>query len=395
MIKRVVALIALGFAVGACSRFQDSNALPGPGNAAGRPAARTAGFKTIFVFDGASGGAGPSGALIALNGILYGVTGGGGKYGHGTVFSLTTSGSETVLHSFDTDGNAPKGSLLAFKGVLYGATGLGGKANDGAIFALRTDGTEIWHYDFKGGWDGFNPQGGLTEWKNALYGATAGGGNYYDNAGGVFKITRTGKKTEVRAFTGGRDGGQPNGNLTLFQNAFYGTTVYGGVANGSEGVVYRLTASGNESLLHQFAPTNDGQSPVAGLVSVNSVFYGTTRGGGKYNTGTVFSITTDGTEQVIHNFGSGTDGEGPACVLVAYNGKLYGTTPYGGAHQQGTIFEMSPSSGKERVLYSFTGSSDGGEPSTGLLALGGVLYGTTAGNVSQSQYGTIFALRLK
>src|SRR6266542_3566381 len=59
-------------------------------------------------------GAEPYGGLIAdAAGNLYGTTfGGGGGNGNGTVFKLTPSGTETVLHSFtgDDGGRARVGS---------------------------------------------------------------------------------------------------------------------------------------------------------------------------------------------------------------------------------------------------------------------------------------------
>ncbi len=77
-------------------------------------------------------------SLIDVNGVLYGDTQAGGTgsncnfpsgYGCGTVFKITTSGSESVLYSFQgasTDGSVPEGSLIDVSGVLYGVTAIGG-----------------------------------------------------------------------------------------------------------------------------------------------------------------------------------------------------------------------------------------------------------------------------
>lgn len=44
---------------------------------------------------------GPFGGLVDVSGTLYGTTYEGGVYGFGTVFSITTGGTnEKVLHSF-------------------------------------------------------------------------------------------------------------------------------------------------------------------------------------------------------------------------------------------------------------------------------------------------------
>jgi uncharacterized repeat protein (TIGR03803 family) len=172
MMRRVAALSALAAILTACSRLGASHGLPAASLSfePPTPAGRTK-FATIFVFGG-SDGLGPSGALIARDGKLYGTTSGGGKHGHGIVFSITPAGSEAVLHSFGGDGRAPTGSLLAVDGALYGATKYGGAHKSGTIFAMGADGSKLWTYDFKGGNDGAAPAGGLTNLRGALYGVT-------------------------------------------------------------------------------------------------------------------------------------------------------------------------------------------------------------------------------
>jgi uncharacterized repeat protein (TIGR03803 family) len=70
-------------------------------------------FKVLYQFNG-SDGEQPEASLINVNGTLYGTTNYGGKYGSGTVFSITTAGSEKVLHSFKggADGSSPQSGLL-------------------------------------------------------------------------------------------------------------------------------------------------------------------------------------------------------------------------------------------------------------------------------------------
>ena len=93
-------------------------------------------------FDPNSGdGAFPNGGLIVRNGNFYGTTHSGGTYGYGTVFEITPSGTETILHSFgfpsSGDGEGPNGSLLFVRGVFYGTTDSGGTQGLGTIFAVR------------------------------------------------------------------------------------------------------------------------------------------------------------------------------------------------------------------------------------------------------------------
>jgi uncharacterized repeat protein (TIGR03803 family) len=92
------------------------------------------------------------------------------------------------------------------------------------------------------------------------------------------------------------------------------------------------------------------------------------------------SYAQDG-ESILHNFGT-TSSDGDqlvAGVIIDAAGNLYGTAQQGGVDQNGIVYELSPSAGGwlETILYSFTGKSDGGWPSSGLiLDAAGNLYGT-------------------
>ena len=95
--------------------------------------------------------------------------------------------------------------------------------------------------------------------------------------------------------------------------------------------------------------------------------------------GVVFKVDTAGKETVLHSLGGGTDGVGPLAGLVRDDeGSLYGTTQYGGAYGQGTGFNRD-NTRRETVLYAFTGGADGGQPFLGYLLRDakGNLYGTT------------------
>lgn len=71
--------------------------------------------------------------------------------------------------------------------------------------------------------------------------------------------------------------------------------------------------------------------------------YGTTYQGGSFGHGTVFEVDTFGNETVVHNFGDTPDGEFPFAGLVMdKKGNLYGTTQFGGDFGYGTVFELVP-----------------------------------------------------
>jgi uncharacterized repeat protein (TIGR03803 family) len=94
----------------------------------------------LYSFTGSTDGANPNGGVIRdANRNLYGTTEGGGDFGHGTVFKVSSSGKETVLHSFDlSDGSDPVGGhLLDSAGTLYGVTTSGGLNNAGTVFSIK------------------------------------------------------------------------------------------------------------------------------------------------------------------------------------------------------------------------------------------------------------------
>jgi len=67
---------------------------------------------------------------------------GGAYYYFGTVFSVTTAGKETIIHSFEAasegDGSNPVAPVINVNGKLYGTTEYGGTHNEGTVFAVST-----------------------------------------------------------------------------------------------------------------------------------------------------------------------------------------------------------------------------------------------------------------
>ena len=134
----------------------------------------------------ANDGANPYGSLIqASGGNFYGLTSGGGTNSEGVIFELNSSTyAETVLHVFGAtgDGAAPYGKLIqASDGNFYGLTELGGSTGNGTVFELTSGGTESVLHSLGGTGDGVTPYGSLLEASNGtLYGMTSlGGANGY------------------------------------------------------------------------------------------------------------------------------------------------------------------------------------------------------------------------
>ncbi len=114
------------------------------------------GFSTAYNFatpstaqGGNVTGSSPHGPLVlAANGDLYGVSGGGANV-TGTIFMFSAGGSLTTIHTFSDfdhttgvngDGFSPIGLTLGSDGNLYGAAGNGGANATGTIFRISPSG---------------------------------------------------------------------------------------------------------------------------------------------------------------------------------------------------------------------------------------------------------------
>lgn len=202
-------------------------------------------------------------------------------------------------------------------------------------------------------------------------------------------------------------GSQPVGRLLqAIDGSLVGTNYNGPNPPGS---VFRLVekhGKWSERTIYEFGSYNgDGEYPAAGVVQdVNGIYYGTTDEGGTYGNGTIYSLTLNGTkwtEKVLYSFTGGSDGAVPMGGLLydGVTGTLFGTTFEAGADNCGTVYELSQSNGvwKLSTLWSFEGSGkDGCYPvrSVHIGAKNGTLIGTTNAG-GESNYGTVFELAQK
>jgi uncharacterized repeat protein (TIGR03803 family) len=323
---------------------------------------------TLHSFSGSPDGYGPLAGLIKdSDGNLYGTTAYGGLYNFGTVFEVSETGAETVLYSFSgypADGANPQADLVRdAAGNLYGTTQFGGPGpcqdnngnpqGCGTVFVLSTSGAETVLHGFGSETtDGQMPIARLLrDSAGNLYGTTYSGGT--QGMGTVFKVTPSGTETVLYSFVGTPDGSGPEAGLILHAGIFYGTTYLGGASN--YGTVFAVTEKGQETVLYSFSALHqDGHYPAAALVRDSSGnLYGTTLGGGieaKYchviqnGCGVIFKLSSAGKETVLHRFaGYPTEGSAPISDLLRDSlGNLYGTTDVGGNAESGTVFEFAP-----------------------------------------------------
>jgi uncharacterized repeat protein (TIGR03803 family) len=166
------------------------------------------GFSVLHTFTASvsginSDGVEPYAGLILSGNTLYGTTPGGGTNGNGTVFAVsTTGGGFSVLHTFtasvsgiNSDGAEPYAGLILSGNTLYGTAELGGTNGNGTVFALSTTGTNFTtlhtftavsgnNYTNS---DGAYPSAGLILSGNILYGTALQGGT--NGNGTVFSLS--------------------------------------------------------------------------------------------------------------------------------------------------------------------------------------------------------------
>jgi uncharacterized repeat protein (TIGR03803 family) len=140
-------------------------------------------FTVIHQFNDTDGAYPFGGLILGTDGNFYGQTdlGGASAYGaYGTVYKMTRSGKVTTLHSFEqTDGDNPISNLVeGTDGNFYGTAAYGGKyPNFGTVFKITSTGTFTTLHNFDST-DGSYLYAGLIQATNGkFYGATFAGGS--------------------------------------------------------------------------------------------------------------------------------------------------------------------------------------------------------------------------
>ena len=191
----------------------------------------------------------PSAGLVLEDGVLYGTTFFGGKYGDhglGTVFSIRTDGSDfTTLHHFSghpDDGESCGSTPILAYGQLYGVTMNGGAHNNGVIFSMRQDGSDyqvLHHFTVDEG----GAMEGVILVEGRLYGVTNPPG-HSETSGVIYSLRMDGSDYKVLYrfdYPEGLDGYWVDGRLLLAGDTLYGLASHGG--NTGHGVIFAFEES--------------------------------------------------------------------------------------------------------------------------------------------------------
>jgi uncharacterized repeat protein (TIGR03803 family) len=350
--------------------------------------------------------------------------------GCGVVFELSPasggSWNESTLYSFlgGSDGGQPYGTLtLDPSGNLFGVAGDGGANAAGVLFEVsKSSGTwaETIPYAFT---SPALPSPGLTsDASGNIYGATQFGGLLTlceDGCGTLFELSPASGSyayNTIYSFTDAFDGASPSqpptldghGNLFVPTNSTFASN-FGDEFLNIEFELSPVSGGGwHGSAAHDFPSSTDGYNPVSSLVRDSAGnLYGTTPAGGAYGWGAVFEVVPSGaasTEKMLYSFTGKSDGALPRSGLALDSaGNLYGVAQFGGSLNClagcGTVFKLSPSGGAWNfsVLHGFVNGKDGSNPTSGVMVdSSGNVYGTSQGG-TKSTYcgigcGTVFKL---
>jgi uncharacterized repeat protein (TIGR03803 family) len=351
----------------------------------------------------------PYSLLQGSDGNFYGiaqVSSEGGSNNGGTVFSLTSRGKVTILHTFvaGTDGTYSNGNnpgllVEGSDGRLYGTTLRGGVGN-GVLFRVNRNGSgfRVIHKFCSAAncTDGLAPTALVVGKDGNLYGTTFAGGTGSCSGGGcgtIFKtIPSSGTYEVVFNFPDQITDGYEPLSLILGPN---------GSLYGNSGPLFQYTpATGDFQVILKF-PLVDGElsNGTAAVVGPNGNLYGLYFVIGQSGVG-LFEVQPDGSNLQLFPFYNNLFGGGtPGGLLLASDGNIW-LADSSGANGSGDIISLSPSDGT--LLRTFTpfgtSAAVGAYPAGIIQAKNGTLCGTTTdfGKAPSGHFGagTAFSLNV-
>ena len=243
---------------------------------------------------------------------------------------------------------------------------------------------------------GYGPWSGVVADKHGtLFGTNSGGGNGPCDGGAgcgtIYSLKRPGTQGQpwtldvLYDFQNQGDGWFPEAPVTLGPHG----SLFGYPAAGSFGKVFQLVPA-NESwsynVIYNFTNGSDGNllDVIAPLVWSGKALYGIASGGvngcGQEGCGSVFRLmpppagSGSWTEKTLFSFSGKTTGGEPSSIVAA--GKtLFVATDFG----SGAVVEIAPAghgSWAETVLTRFNGGDDGNAPAHLVIAGDGTIFGT-------------------
>jgi hypothetical protein len=340
--------------------------------------------------------------LFARNALLAAIICNGGMWAS----DAPANSKFTTVWKFRGLASAVNG-LAMHDGKAYGVVTYGGPQRLGTVIALSppASGKGAWTeetlYTFANRKGGYWPTGNVSfDDHGALYGVTGGECKPICEAAFQLKPPKAAGGAWTYAAIHEFSEGARVSSLTWHDGSLYGTT-----SGYAPDAIFQLTrpapgaAPGSAwrfTQIQVFTSQSDPTLAFGVVFDKAGALYGVGQRGGAFDYGAVFQLAPPAaaggqwTATVLYSFTGGSDGGYPSAGLVLdENGALYGTTGqyYGspGPDSQGTIFRLAPpqtpgGAWTQTTLYTFQGGSDGfGPNSTLVFDASGALYGTAAG----------------
>jgi uncharacterized repeat protein (TIGR03803 family) len=218
-------------------------------------------------------------------------------------------------------GNTPGGS--------FEAVGIG--LSDGLPYLLRVDtgGVVTPVHKFASGTR--LPQTAIYASDGNTYGLYC----LHDGSGSVYRVTPDGTFSKVITFP--QNSFTSLGFVPLIQSRdgnLYGTTTIGG-ANGT-GTIYRLTLAGQHTTIYEF-PSGAVANPTELIEGSDGNLYGATVG--TYSA--IFRLTKTGQYTLLHAMNGYVDGQCQCHLVQGSDGTIYGTAALGGPPGVGSVFAVN------------------------------------------------------
>lgn len=219
------------------------------------------GFSQLALYGSVLAGAAEEGGLAT----------GGGKHGYGLLFSLSkagTKGAYKSLYDFTggADGGRPIGAPVNVNGTLYGVTEAGGQNNSGVFYSLSPTGTETALFSFDYGRNPNFATPPVYDGAGHFYGTVSVQGQP-GAVGAMYSTDTAGNKTTLHSFSTSE--GTPLIGLTYVNGMLYG---------GTDKLIYSVDTSGTFKILHKFA-SGDGQPSYVPLVAIGGHLFGAGKNG--------------------------------------------------------------------------------------------------------------------
>jgi uncharacterized repeat protein (TIGR03803 family) len=277
-------------------------------------------------------------------------------------------------------------------GVLYAYTGNGGYAKFHTFYPSTGDVSQ--------------PQSVAMGSDGSVYGLALGGtwsGGTLTSNSNLFRFAPVSLNGVVTILFSFQDYSPTNFVLGADDNMYVtlpkGVVLPGAGTTGSTGdVIYKVTKDGAGSVVHVLDPVAEGQGIDELVGDGQGNLYGAALNGGVLGNGdgTVFKVSSTGEFSVLHSFnsfvGASQQGFWPNSLVAGSDGNVYGMTRLGGAPStpNGTLFRVTPS-GAYSVLHVFGTSQVEGTNARSLIQAGPrSFYGIVDGGPTTS--GAIFKL---